>query len=131
MGTTVTADIYFQQLDRVAEILQGKQDRVYFLHDNARPHIAKSPHEKLLELGWVVIPYPSYSTDLAPTDYQLFRSLANNLRDKKFDDEHDLKTYLENFFCEKSIEFYVIGILCLPGRWRHVIDNNGAYIIEF
>ena len=41
-GTTVTADIYYQQLDRVAENLQGKQDRVYFLHDNARPHIAKS-----------------------------------------------------------------------------------------
>ena len=49
-GTTVTADIYCQQLDRVAEKLQGKQDRVYFLHDNARPHIAKSSHEKLLEV---------------------------------------------------------------------------------
>ena len=102
-GTTLTADIYCQQLDRVAEKLQGKQDRVYFLHDNARPHIAKSSHEKLLELGWIVIPHPPYSPDLAPTDYHLFRSLADHLRDKKFDDEHDLKPYLENFY-EKSTE---------------------------
>ena len=113
-GTTVTADIYCQQLDRVAEKLQGKQDRVYFLHDNARPHIAKSSHEKLLKLGWVVIPHPPYSPDLAPTDYHLFRSLADHLRDKKFDDVHDLKNYFENFFCEKSTEYYASGILCLP-----------------
>ena len=33
------ADLYCQQLDRVAAKLQGKQDRIYFLHDNAKAHI--------------------------------------------------------------------------------------------
>ena len=32
-GCTITADLYCQQLDRVAEKLQGKLDRIYFLHD--------------------------------------------------------------------------------------------------
>ena len=50
-GSTVNADLYCEQLDRVAEKLYKKQDRIYFLHDNARPHIAKSTYEKLLELG--------------------------------------------------------------------------------
>ena len=81
-GCTVTADLYCQQLDRVAQKLKGKHDRVYFLHDNERPHVAKSTREKLLELGWVTIPHPAYSPDLAPTDYHLFRSVSNHLREK-------------------------------------------------
>ena len=45
-GCTITADLYCQQLDRFAAKLQGKQDRIYFLHDNARPNITKSAREK-------------------------------------------------------------------------------------
>ena len=129
-GSTITADVYCEQLDRVAEKLQEKQDKVYFLHDNARPHIAKSTHQKLLELGWSVLPHPPYSPDLAPTDYHLFRSLADHLREKKFNDEDDLKMGLNNFFDQKSKQFYEHGILSLPERWRQIIDNNGAYFVE-
>jgi hypothetical protein len=50
-GCAITADLYCQQLDRVAAKLQGKQDRINFLHENTRPHIAKSTREKLLKLG--------------------------------------------------------------------------------
>jgi histone-lysine N-methyltransferase SETMAR len=127
---TITADLYCQQLDRVAAKLQRKQDKIYFLHDNARPHIARSTCEKLLQLGWVTVPHPSYSPDLAPTDYHLFRSLSNYLKEKKFDDENDLEIGLFDFFGQKSQDFYEQGILSLPKRWRKVIDSNGAYIDE-
>ena len=90
-GYTINSDLYCQQLDRVAEKLKRKQDRVYFLHDNARPHVSKQTREKLLELGWITIPHPPYSPDLAPTDYHLFRSLSNYLREKRFDDDDALK----------------------------------------
>jgi histone-lysine N-methyltransferase SETMAR len=129
-GSTVTADVYCEQLDRVAAKLQGKQGKVYFLHDNARPHIAKSTRQKLLELGWTVLSHPPYSPDLAPTDYYLFRSLTDYLSEKNFDDEDDLKMDLTNFVNQKSKGFYERGILSLPERWRQVIDNNGAYYIE-
>jgi [histone H3]-lysine36 N-dimethyltransferase SETMAR len=129
-GCTITSDLYCQQLDRLAQKLKGKQDRVYFLHDNARPHVAKSTREKLLQLGWITIPHPAYSPDLAPTDYHLFRSLSNYMREKKFPDENDLKLNLENFFNNKSLDFYERGIVSLPDRWRQVIDSDGAYIVE-
>jgi hypothetical protein len=45
-GCNITTDLYCQQLDWVAHELEGKQDRIYFLHDNARPHVAKSTREK-------------------------------------------------------------------------------------
>ena len=117
-GNTVTVDVYCEQLDRVAAKLQGKQDKVYFLHDNARPHIAKSTRQKLLELGWTVLPHPPYSPDLAPTAYRLFRSLADCLREKNFNDEDDLKIDLTNFFNQRSKAFYERKILSLPERWR-------------
>jgi [histone H3]-lysine36 N-dimethyltransferase SETMAR len=130
IGSTINAELYCQQLDRVAAKLRRRQDKVYFLHDNARPHTAKKTRKKVLELGWTALPHPPYSPDLAPTDYHLFRSLAHHLRDKKFDDEHDLRMDLENFFSQKSQGFYERGILSLPERWQQVIDSDGAYIIE-
>ena len=97
-GCNITADVYCQQLDRVAAKLQGKQDKVYFLHDNARPHVAKSTRDKLLKLGWITIPHPPYSPDLAPTDYRLYHSLLDYLCEKRFDDENGLKMKLVKFF---------------------------------
>ncbi|CAF1310192.1 unnamed protein product [Adineta ricciae] len=97
-GYTITTDPYCQQLDRVAEKLKGNQDRVYFLHGNATPHIAKSTRENLLKLGWITVPHPPYSPDLASTDYHLFRSLSNDLRDKQFKDESDVKTELVKLY---------------------------------
>ena len=81
-GCNITVDLYCQQLDRVAVKLQGKQDRVYFLHDNARPHVAKSALEKLLKLGWITNPHLPYSPDLTLTDYHLYRSLLEYLLEK-------------------------------------------------
>ena len=100
------------------------------MHDNARPHIAKSTCEKLLKLGWITVPHPPYSSDLAPTDDHLFRSFSHYLHDKKFDDDNDMKMDIANFFAQKSKAFYERGILSLPERWRQVIDSSGTYIID-
>ncbi len=132
-NTTITAATYCAQLDKLqAELLNKRpeHDKVYFLHDNARPHIAKSTRQKLLELGWEVLPHSPYSPDLSPTDYHLFRSLSNSLRDKRFDDEKALRQHLSHFFDSKPKEFYANGIRSLPKRWQEVIDNDGAYIVE-
>lgn len=127
-GTTVTAALYCEQLDRLAKKLNGIQDKVYFLHDNARPHVAKICREKLQQLGWTVLIHPPYSPDLAPSDYHLFLSLSGFLSDKKFDDEDHVKSELTKFFKSKTQEFYTNGIMSLPSKWQHVIDNNGEYI---
>lgn len=126
-GSTVTADVYCQQLERLAASLKKKQDKVYFLHDNARPHVALSTKKKLTELGWTVLPHPPYSPDLAPTDYHLFRSLANHLNGKRFDNQDSLAKFIGDFFDNKTLDFYRDGILSLPNRWRRVVDNGGTY----
>ena len=46
---------------------------VIFHQDNARPHTSLVTRKKLLELDWEVMTHPSYSPDLATSDYHLFR----------------------------------------------------------
>lgn len=132
-GATITASSYCQQLQRLShdiQLLRPQLKKIYFLHDNARPHIAKITRKKLIDLGWELLPHPPYSPDLAPTDYHLFRALEHHLRDKQYDDQEHLKTDLDTFFKSKPPEFYAEGIRSLPTRWRQVIDNDGAYYVD-
>jgi histone-lysine N-methyltransferase SETMAR len=49
-----------------------RQDSVFFLQDNARPHTAALMVATPLKLKWDVLPHPLYSPDLAQSDYHLF-----------------------------------------------------------
>ena len=73
-GVTITADIHCQQRNK-----RKRPTRLHEVHYNARPHSANLTISTTQELGWEVIPHPPYSPDLAPSDFQVFRSLWNNL----------------------------------------------------
>ena len=134
---TVTADLYLQQLQHVHQSLLEKRPalvnrkNVVLLHDNARPHTARVTQEKNLELGWSVLSHPPYSPDLAPSDYQLFRSLQNSLMGTNFSNEDQAREFFENLFTSKPAEFYAKGIEELPDTCQQVIANDGEYIIDY
>ncbi|UYV82650.1 hypothetical protein LAZ67_22000380 [Cordylochernes scorpioides] len=73
---------------------------------------------------------PPYSPDLAPTDYHLYRSMSNHMRGTTFNNEENLKTWLNNFFYTRPGEFWRNGINKLVERWEEVVNNNGEYIID-
>ena len=83
---TINSNVYCRQLDSLNESIIQKRPElvnrkgVVLHHDNARPHTSLITRQKLLELGWDVLPQPAYSPDLAPSDFHLFRSLQNSLR---------------------------------------------------
>ena len=56
------------------------------------------------------------SSDLAPSDFHLFRSLQNSLNDKTFASEDLIKQHLDKFLAEKDGKFYERDIMKLPGR---------------
>ncbi|KAK6762382.1 hypothetical protein RB195_023192 [Necator americanus] len=70
------------RIDRSRERL--RRALVHLLYDSARPHVAKETHEKLEELGWDTAPHTAYSSDLALSDYHLFRPLKAFLAEKIF-----------------------------------------------
>lgn len=129
-GTTVTADVYIRQLRELKANVQNSQRRrshVYFQHDNARPHIARSTKAELLSYGWTVLPHPPYSPDLAPSDFHLFSHLQRHLDGQDFKTRDDVKKALKNFFDAQPPAFWSKGIHDLPNRWQKVIDEDGAY----
>ena len=100
------------------------------LHDNARPHTVKVTRQKLIELGWELLPHPPYSPDIAPSDYHLFRAMQHHLDGKSYDDRQALETDIHEFFESKPARFYRDGIHALPMRWRQIVDSDGSYIID-
>jgi hypothetical protein len=49
--------------------------------DNAKPHTSKMSIEKIEELGFILMPQPLYSPDLAPCDFFLFGYLKRHLEE--------------------------------------------------
>lgn len=127
---TINSEVYCSQLERLADAIRTKRPqlkKVRFLHDNARPHVAKLTRQKLLDLGWEILPHPPYSPDIAPSDYHLFRSMQNFFAGKQFADDAAVKTALEEFFESKPPQFYAEGIHALPSRWKRILEYDGNY----
>ncbi|KAJ4435657.1 hypothetical protein ANN_18273 [Periplaneta americana] len=94
-------------LDTLATAIEEERlHQVLLQHDNACLHSANMTKAAIQELGCEVIPHPSYSFDLAPSDFHLFRSLPNSLQGNSYDNEEDvLQTWLDDFFNFKPTNF--------------------------
>ena len=74
--------------------------------------------------------HPPYSPDLSPTDFRLFLSLDNHMKNRTFTIEDDLKTEVHNFFQSRTKDFYKNGITKLLNRWEKAIECEGSYFDE-
>ena len=63
-------------------------DKVILLHDNARPHVAAPVKTYLGTVTWKVLPHPPYLTDIASSDFHLFRSMTHGLSEQYFTYEY-------------------------------------------
>lgn len=61
-----------------------KRSGVLLLHNNARPHTIKATRDVMKTLGWKILPHPSYSPDVHPSNYYLFSAMDDNLREEQF-----------------------------------------------
>ncbi|XP_076380686.1 dynein axonemal heavy chain 1-like [Megalopta genalis] len=115
---TIDSAKYCSQLDKLKTSIEQKCPEIANRKDNARPRVSLRTRQKMLEFGWVVLPHPPYSPDLAPSDFHLLRSLQNSLNGKNVNSLVEIKTHLDKFFAEKPERFWKAGILKLHERWR-------------
>ena len=133
-NATVNKELYIALLHRVNEAIRLKrphrQGQTILLHDNARPHVSQVVKAALQELEWEVLQHPTYSPDLAPTDYSLFCALSNHMRGVTFDNKEDLKNWLKKFFDTRVGDFWRNGIDKLVERWEE-IDKKATENTKF
>lgn len=73
-GQTTNADRYITMLTKLkAPTCRVRTAKTTFLvhHSNVRPHTSLKTVEYIAHLGCTVLPYPSYSLDLVPSDFHL------------------------------------------------------------
>ncbi len=56
-----------------------RDDEIFLIHDNTRPHTAACIQELLRTFHWYIFGHPAYSLDLAPSDFFLFPQLKTEL----------------------------------------------------
>ncbi|PIC30905.1 hypothetical protein B9Z55_021995 [Caenorhabditis nigoni] len=129
-GKTITGDFYTTQLRNLKKAVDRsalKDKKVYYQHDNARPHVSKQVKQELMGYGWNVLPHPPYSPDLAPSDYWLFGDMTRAFEGRSFNSRGAVEAALKQYFASRPAGFYRNGIHKLRERWRHVVDNDGQY----
>ena len=84
----INSEKYYSQLDELKTAIEQKRPEianrkgVVFHQDNAWSHVSLMNSTKVVRARWDVLPHPPYSSDLAPSDFHLFRSLQNSLNEK-------------------------------------------------
>jgi histone-lysine N-methyltransferase SETMAR len=92
----IRADILLkQQIQRVEP--NRRMNEVLLLQDNARPHTSLRTKEATATMGWIVLPHPTYSPDLAPCNFHLFDPLKDSLQGHCFAGSNEL----EHSVCEE------------------------------
>lgn len=112
-STKTSAQLYCQQLDRLAGQIQGKRPNhglIRFLLENTRPHITTITCENLFKLDWEALIQPSYSPDLLRSKYHLIISLSNALQYKAFSNDDEENQRLEGFLPASPKHFIVMAI---------------------
>ena len=98
-----------------------KKKKGLFHQDNALCHKSIAMMAKLHELHFELLPHPSYSPDLAPSDYWLFADLKGMLQGKSFSTNEEEILETEVYFEAKDKSFYKKGIELL---------EKGVYVDE-
>ncbi|XP_023715680.1 uncharacterized protein LOC111868870 [Cryptotermes secundus] len=100
---------------------------VVLLHDDARPHTAAHTAETLRKLKSDVMAHPSYSPDLAPSDYHLFGPLKEALRGRRFTSDQEVKEAVHAWLAAQLKTFFSESIRNLVQRWTKCVEKQGDY----
>jgi len=109
------AEYYSSLLVQLKDILKEKHrgkvtKGVLFLHDSAPSHRALATQKKLAYLSFHCLDHPSYSPDLASSDYHLFPGRKKQLKSRHFSSDAEVIAAAETWLGGKNFEFFLSGL---------------------
>jgi histone-lysine N-methyltransferase SETMAR len=107
-----------------------KATATHFHIDNAKPHNSRLSLQKIEEYGFIRVPQPPYSPDLAPCDFFLFGYLKSQLEGKTFSAENSLKTKVERILRDIPITLLCSVMEDWVHRLNQCIESAGDYLSE-
>ena len=75
-----------------------------------------------------LIPFPTYSPDLAHSDFFLFPNLKKDIRGCHFRSDEEVVRAVEEWVNGKYTDFFSSGLMALEHRWSKCITLEGNYI---
>jgi len=132
-GQTIDAEYYASLLVQLKDILKeeppGKFTKgVLFLHDNAPAHRALATQKKLAYLGFQCLDHPSYSPDLASSEYHMFPGLKKQLKGHYFSSDAEVIAAVETWLEEQGSDIFLSGLQKLQQRAKECIELRGEYV---
>jgi histone-lysine N-methyltransferase SETMAR len=99
-----------------------------YIHlDNARPHNSKRSTECLRTTKINRIPHPSYSPDIAPSDFFRFDYVKEKLTEYDIPDRERLKFAITHIFSQIGQETLITVFGTWIKRLKWVIKHEGEY----
>uniref|UniRef100_A0A8R1I2L1 Histone-lysine N-methyltransferase SETMAR n=1 Tax=Caenorhabditis japonica TaxID=281687 RepID=A0A8R1I2L1_CAEJA len=92
-----------------------------------RPHVAKTTKSLLATFSWTVLAHPSYSPDLAPTNYYLFSDMQQSLEGTDFKTKSDVENWLVSYFASKIARVLEDRYSEFAKQMADVVDKEGKY----
>jgi histone-lysine N-methyltransferase SETMAR len=98
------------------------------LSENYKVHKACNIQVVIQECGLTELRHPSYSPDLAPCDFFLFKKLKKKLGAQNLPPINELKTAADAYFAERRKEFFLEGMRKLEKRCIKYTSVKGSYV---
>jgi histone-lysine N-methyltransferase SETMAR len=107
---------------------QSSMEMQLIQHDNARHHTSLRTQEEISKFGWTVLPHPSYSPDLAPSDFHLLGPLKDALRGARFEEDESVSFAVRTWLRKQERSWYRKGTHAVASRWRKAVDLDVHYV---
>ena len=125
-GTTINGPCYASIVERLHSVIvekgRGKVSHgVLLLHDNAPIGKCKIVQAAIQRAGFIELNHPTYSLDIAPTNYHPLSNLKKFVRLKNFSSDDEAVTTAEDYLTDLNSKFFGKGLQSLHDRWQRVV----------
>jgi len=120
-GYTINSDCYITTLTKlkaqISRVRPKKKTTFLLQHNNTRTHTSLKTAEHIVNLGWTVVPHPTYSLEFELSDFHLFGSMKDGLRGQHFPSYDAVVQAVKQWATSAGADFYKCGMQGLVHRW--------------